>query len=111
MVDLAVSHLPFSVLRFGGRVTSGFSSVVASAQTPFRCEVRVKCRARRNSAVGHDKGDLQFCKMPENTPIQCQLPQISAIFQSELLRIIRTALHPNHPQKNGLWCAPNPVEI
>jgi hypothetical protein len=34
--------------------------------------------------------------------IQCQLPEISAVFQSELSGSIQTNPHPNHPQKNAV---------
>jgi hypothetical protein len=36
--------------------------------------------------VGHNKGDLSVCEVPENTPIQLQLPEISAIFQLSIAR-------------------------
>jgi hypothetical protein len=40
--------------------------------------------------------------MQKNTPIQSQLPEISAVFQSAFSRSIQTNPHPDYPQKNAV---------
>jgi hypothetical protein len=56
MINPVAPRLSFSVRRCDVPVATCFSGGVASAQIGFRCEVGVKFRAGRGSAVAHEKG-------------------------------------------------------
>lgn len=72
------------------------------AKKPIPCQncQKSKRQSRRCPVTMFLRADGNFAR-PQNITIQCQLPEVSAVFQSEFLRIIQTAPHPNHPQKNA----------